>query len=357
MITKVTLLNQQCAITQIKMKSLLTIYLLSIANLLFAQPDSAHFYFKKGMDEKTARRYLVSSDYLDKAIKFDPTYLDAYIENGRVNLEMRKIDAAQGNFTKAYTLQPTNSVAIKELSSLYFNNRQFLKAINLAQKCISCPDAERIIALSYYNLEDYGKAISGLNKVLSKDPKDAEATYFLGKSYLELEDYKNATPQFQKAVILDPTKSLWMYELGLIYYNKGDFQSALKYFKQAETAGYIKSNDFYENTGFSYLNTGDVENGMKYLQTVLSRKPRDKELLTDVAYSLYKANKWDDALVYYQKLLELDAKDANALYMAGMTFQKKGNKERGQQMCDEAIKLDPSLAKNRQKKGGDNFGL
>ena len=124
----------------------------------------------------------------------------------------------------------------------------------------------------------------------------------------------------------------------------------------AETAGYIKSNDFYENAGFAYLNTGDIENGMKYLQTVLSRKPRNKELLTDIAQSMYHAKRYDDALIYYQKLLELDPKDANALYMAGMTFQKKGQKERGQQMCDQAIKIDPSLAKNRQKKG-ECFGL
>ena len=338
------------------MKILITLIFFSQAACTLAQSDSAHYYFKKGIDEKAARRYLVSAGYLDKAIKFDPKFVDAYLENGRVNLEMRKVDAAQANFLKAYTLQPTNAVAVRELSSLYFNNRQFQKAIDLAQKCGNCPEGEKIIAMSYYNLEDYGKAIAGLQKVLSKNPKDAEAAYTLGRSYLETEDYKNAAIQYQRAVDLDPSKNVWMYELGLIYYNKNDFQSALKYFKMAEAAGYIKSNDFYENTGFAYLNTGDAENGMKLLQIVVLRKPRNKELLTDIAQAMYSSKKYDEALIYYQKLLELDPKDANALYMAGMTFQKKGQKERGQQMCDQAIKIDPSLAKNRSKKG-ESFGL
>jgi hypothetical protein len=33
-----------------------------------------------------------------------------------------------------------------------------------------------------------------------------------------------------------------------------------------------------------------------------------------------------------------------------------GQKDKGVALCDEAIKLDPSLAKNRQKKG-EEFGL
>ena len=329
---------------------------LCMMNVALSQSDSAQYFYKRGVEEKTARRYLVAAGFFDRAIKFDPKNVQSYIQHGEVDLEMRRIDAAQGNFSKAYSLEPSNPVVIKELTSLYFNNRQFQKAIDFAQKCTSCPDAERIIAMSYFNLEDYGKAVIGLQKALVKKPEDAEAAYTLARCYLEMEDYKKAIPAYQKAVSLDATRNVWMYELGLIFYTNNNFAEALKYFKMSEAAGHIKSNDFYENIGFAYLNTGDVENGMKNLQTVLARKPRDKELITDIAQAMYSSKKYDDALVYYQKLLELNPKDANALYMAGMTFQKKGQKERGQSMCDEAIKLDPSLAKNRQKKG-ESFGL
>ena len=37
----------------------------------------------------------------DKAIQFNQNYTEAYIENGKVNLEMRKIDAASGQFYKS----------------------------------------------------------------------------------------------------------------------------------------------------------------------------------------------------------------------------------------------------------------
>jgi hypothetical protein len=36
--------------------------------------------------------------------------------------------------------------------------------------------------------------------------------------------------------------------------------------------------------------------------------------------------------------------------MAGMTFQKLGQKEKGKKICDNAIAMDPSLARYRQRK-------
>lgn len=335
---------------------LLTIIAIFTFSQIFSQSDSAHFYFKKGTDEETAKRYLLSSKYFDKAIQFDPNYIDAYVENGRVNIEMRKIFLAKGYFEKAYKLQPENPTVIKELATLYFNDRQFQKAIDLAQKCKSCPDAERIMAMSNYQIEDYVKAVAGLEKYLSKNPNDAEATYTLGRSYLELEDYKNAIRYYQKALAIDPTKGVWMYELALQLYNSNDYPNAKKYFVMAGDAGYPKSNDYYENLGFAYINVGEIDNGLKNLTIVLSRKPNNKELLNDIAQALYSAKHYEEALGYYQKLLELNSKDANSLYMAGITFQKMGQKEKGVAMCDEAIKIDPALAKNRQKKG-DQFGL
>ncbi len=126
--------------------------------------DSAQFYFNKGIEEKEARLFAVAAKNFDKAIQFNQNYPEAYIENGKANLEMRKVDIAMSNYTKAYQLQPGNNEVAKELSTLYFNNRQFQKAIDLLQKCTNCPDADRVLGMSYYNLEDYAKAVIFLQK-------------------------------------------------------------------------------------------------------------------------------------------------------------------------------------------------
>ena len=141
---------------------------------------------------------------------------------------MRKTDIAKGHFAKVNELDATNKAAIKELTSLYFDHRQFKKAIEFAGKCEGCENADKVIAISNYRLENYGAAIKGLTAVLAKNPNDAEATYTMGRSYLDMEQYKTAVPWYNKAVQLDTTKNMWAYELGLLYYNLNDFKKCCK---------------------------------------------------------------------------------------------------------------------------------
>lgn len=330
---------------------LLTASLYLISTSLFSQnADSASYYFKKGIEEKDARRFAIAEKYFSKSIDFGQDNVDAYIENGKVNLEMRKIYDAQKNFTKAYELQPSNPEVIKQMAELYFNNRQFQKAMEFAQKCTTCPDVDRIFGMCYYQTEDYGKAQTYLQKAVAKNDKDAESAYTLGRTFLELENEKSAIPQYQNAIALDPSRNAWMYELGLIYYSQQDYKDALKYFDMAINAGYTKSNDFNENYGFAQIYSGDTENGAKTLNEVLSKKPNNTELLNNIANAMYEVKRYDDALLFFSKLIELNPKDASSLFMAGMVFQKKGEKDKGQKICDKAIEMDPSLARNRQKK-------
>jgi tetratricopeptide (TPR) repeat protein len=333
------------------MKSLLILIIFCFsASFIFAQTsDSSQFYLQKGKEETGAKRYAVAANNFDKAIQFNPNNVEAYVENGKADLEMRKITAALVNFEKAYQLQQSNETA-KELSTLYFNNRQFQKAIDFSQKC-NCPEADRTMGISYYELEDYGKAQSHLQKALNANDTDAEAAYNLGRTYIELENEKDAIPQYLKAISIEPSRNTWVYELGLLYYSHSDYKNALKYISQAGSDSTLsKTNDYNENLGFAQLFTGDAENGLKTLNTVLAKKPNNKELLNNIANAMYETKHYDDALNYFSKLLELNPKDATSLYMAGMAFQKKGDIEKGKKICDKAIEMDPSLAKNRQKK-------
>lgn len=328
-----------------------TTFLYLFGNMVFAQNlDSSQYYYKKGQEECALNHLGAAGKYFDKAIQIEPNFTEAYIANGKANLGMSRMYEANQNFAKANQLQPSNNEVIHQLMRINFDNHQYQKAMDLALKCKDCDDANRVLGMSYYHLEDYGKAVNYLQKAILKNSNDADAAYTLGRTYLELENEKNAITQFEKAIQIEPTKSVWMYELGLIFYNQNNYKSALQYFDKAVNAGYNKTNDFNENYGFSQLYSGDTENGIKTLDLLLQRKPNNTELLNSIAYALYSTNRYENALGCYEKLLTINPKDASSLFMAGMTFQKMGQKEKGQKICDKAIEMDPSLAKNRQKK-------
>ena len=73
-------------------------------------------------------------------------------------------------------------------------------------------------------------------------------------------------------------------------------------------------------------------------------------ILNMIAESYYDIKKYDDAITYFDKILEVDKTNAEALYMIGMSFQKKGEKAKGQALCDKAIEMDPSLKSLKQEK-------
>lgn len=327
----------------------LTFVAVSIIKFSHAQTDSATFYFESGNTKYESRLYNAAQKDYEKAIELNPNFTAAYIANGKVDMETNRMYQAGQNLDKAYALEPSNKEIIKLLMEFNFNSRQNKKAIEFAEKC-TCGATDRVLGMSYYRLEDYGKAESYLIKALKKDPKDGEAAYSLGRTYMEMENVKSTITYYQMAVDASPDRGNWQYELALVYYNVNDYKNSLKCFNGAIAAEYRQDNDFLENMGFCQLYAGEIENAMKSLTKVMEKKPNNATLMTDIAYAMYTTKRYQGAVDFYEKALTINPKDASSLFMAGMSFQKMGQKDKGQAICDKAIEMDPSLAKNRQKK-------
>lgn len=315
----------------------------------FAQSDSAQFYFESGNQKVEQKLYNAAQKDYEQAIRINPKFVAAYLANGKVDMQANRIYQAGQNFNKAYELDPSNKEIIRHLMEWNFNSRQNQKAIELAAQC-GCMAADRITGMSYYRLEDYGRAETYLLKALKKDPKDGEAAYALGRTYMELENVKATIQYYQMAVDASPERGNWQYELALLYYNVSDYKKSLKCFEGAITAGYRQDNDFLENLGFCQLYAGEIDQAMKSLNQVIDRKPDNATLMSDIGYAMYMTKRYQGAVEFYEKALTINPKDASSLFMAGMSFQKMGQKDKGQAICDKAIEMDPSLAKNRQKK-------
>ena len=262
---------------------------------------------------------------------------------------MRRMDPAMTDFVRANELDPSNTEVIKELMDLYYSYHQYQKAIDFAAKCTKCTSLEKTVAFCYYNLEDYVSAEKILLKLLPKNSADAEMNYTLGKCYMQMEMNGKAIPYFMKAVELDTTKSTWLFELGLLNYATDNYKNAVIYFNKAAEKGFPVSNAFNENLGYAYIYSGDFAKGEKILLDILAKKRGNKDILRDIAQIYYDRRLYDKSLEFCQRLMEMDMKDARALYQAGLCFQMKGDKERGQQMCDRAIEMDPSLRGLKKK--------
>lgn len=339
-------------------KNLLIPVILLISSFVYGQKDSADYFYQQALAENAAGRKLEVLKNLEVAFRHDPTNRNIVKDLAETLLDLRKYVNAREMFKVLEAMvEPTPSL-YKQLFTLHYNTKKFDDALQYAEKLKKADPSEKLsyhIGKIYYDREDYGQAITHLKAAEKEDPDNAEVPYLLGRSYADMMNYKQAIPYMKKAINLDVTKSYWVYELALVCYAIHADNDALKYMLLAGERGYKKNNDYNENLGIAYLNTGNLEQGVKILDEILVKKPGDLNILNIIAESYYYAGKYQPAIDYWDRILEFDKTSAQSLYMIGMAYQKKGEKDKGIALCDKAIEMDPSLSSLKQKKM--NIGL
>lgn len=312
-----------------------------------AQKDSASHYYQTGQEALQEKKFRVSELAFNRSIEFDQNYLPSLKGLYQTLKAQSRYPEAYAVLLKIAPLTPTtDEMVIGELADMSLSLRRWQDAINYGEKAIqlNLPGNHAFaVSKAYYNLEDYGKALKYADQAWRKDSSNAEIAYIAARSFLEMSNYKKAAGCYEQALAADPTKVIWMYEAGLVYYAIPNDKKAIYWIEKAGENGYAKSADYYENLANAYINDKQFEKGNEILVQLVSKRPYDTELLYNVADGYYKQTKYDLAIEYWDKVLALDKENAQALYMIGLSYQKKGDVQKGQQLCDAAIKLDPSL--------------
>jgi tetratricopeptide (TPR) repeat protein len=333
--------------------SLFFIAFLSFTTIAIAQADSADFFYQKALKEKEAGRKLEVWKNMEKAYRYKPDDKTIVTEYAGILLDLRKYSLGKEMLQKLEQMGDNSASLYKQLLTLSYNTKQFDDALLYAEKLKKADPSANVNFYAgkiHYDKDNYGEAIKCLQAAEKEEPQNAEVPYLIARSYADMTNYKLCIPYFEKAITMDPSKNNWVYELGLICYAMNADKDALKYMLLAAERGYKRDNDYMENLGIAYLNTGNLDEGVKILKEILVKKPSDLNLLNMIAEAYYYTGKFKDAIDYWDLVLTYDKTNAQSLYMIGMSYQKKGEKDKGITLCDKAIEMDPSLASYKQKK-------
>jgi tetratricopeptide (TPR) repeat protein len=85
------------------------------------------------------------------------------------------------------------------------------------------------MGVSYFKIKKYKSALYYLD--LANNSSDPEILYYLGASYYELQNYSKAIRVFKKSLIINPKNEYTIYALGQTYIesdNKRDSKRQLK---------------------------------------------------------------------------------------------------------------------------------
>ena len=333
-------------------KAICTIALSTLSFLSFAQSDSASAFLNKGLDEKQKSHRNEALKYFEKAYSYNKTDKQITSELASAYLGLRRYAQARTTFLSLEQLGDKSPATLKQIMQLSFNMRNFDDAIKYAHLLKKADASEKVsyyIGKANYEKEYYGDAIKFLDAASKEEPANAEIPYLVARAYADMMNYKQAVAYFQKALSIQPGQSRWIYEMSLMYYGMHDDANSLKYMLEAAEKGLKRDNEYLENLGIAYLNVKKYDQGLEILKEALGRRPSDMNLLNMIAEAHYDAKKFEDAIGYWDQILGLDKTNAPALYMIGLSYQKKGEKGKGMALCDKAIEMDPSLAGHKRK--------
>lgn len=204
----------------------------------------------------------------------------------------------------------------------------------------------------FLNYERYQSAEGVFQKLLASNPNNIEAAYWLGQTYLanqDIVDTTSAKELYQKTLQANPNAPLIMVGIGQVELGEGKAADAKSHFETAISLAKKKEkDDIQEAVGRANVvaKNGDILYGIQKLKDAAERDKKNAEIYNLIGEGYWKLNDGSNAIINYQKALELDPKDARASWMIGRIYETQGYNQEAIYMKHylDAIQEDPNFA-------------
>ncbi|MES2543615.1 MAG: tetratricopeptide repeat protein [Bacteroidota bacterium] len=242
-----------------------------------SEADLDKFNFQKGYSYFTANDKKQATPYFNSVLKSP-----VYGSQAKYYLGFMAYEGDDYKNANKYFEQVSGEEKYKEKLSYFqadmsFKSGDFKKAIELGTVAMAKSTTQekselnKIIGESYFNLNQYDKAIPFLNLYKGKKGRWNNTDYYqLGFAYYKQNDYENAITQFNKIIGgKDAVAQNAYYHLGESYLKTDKKQQALNAFKNASEMVYdlkIQEDAFLNYAKLSY----DIGNSYQSVPDVLS---------------------------------------------------------------------------------------
>lgn len=195
-------------------------------------------------------------------------------------------------------------------------------------------------------------------KKVDEAPKDAEAHANLGVVFQKQKRYSEALQEYRKAEALNPSNINTKVNIGTLYQEQKKFNEAVSVYDsilqmqphnvnvlvyKAECLKELRRNEDAVNLYKTALNldpknssikaklfellkdTMPTEEVLAFLYKNVQNSPMNADSYYEFAYELHKANKIDDAIVYYLETIKLDKTKVDAYINLSQAYRQKRN--------------------------------
>ena len=266
------------------------------------------------------------------ALQTEDSKSEFYFLMGYAYYHLGEIERAVYCFDNAFKLRPYEVEAAKNLGKIYFNQNEFKKATSL------------------------------LKKVLSIVPFDYEAKFLLERSAREKSIQKKENkPKITKNMVD-------MVDLEYKYVFKSDInhiisvmnETALSLLRSGHLGKAIRlirifleihdlSPDLNYNLAHFYSMNNDLGKAIKYAWRVTELKKNFRDAYDLVGNIFFRLKDYENALVAYQKVIDIGPKDAKGYYNLGCVFSAMEDLDNAEESWKNAISREKVRKVKKEK--------
>ena len=231
--------------------------------------------YKKSQDKSTLESAI---EIFNESVSIDPLKSQTYsilatcyyemgdqkkaIESGKLGYE-KNPEYFQTNFTlgqilsligdkkealfhieQAVKLDPSNTDAVRQLATLYYDNGDKEKSVETFEVAIKQEDDKIIKANLYFNLgvlymqlDQFEQAEDNFFFAYDLNPEDTEALSGIAQTFENAEKWRRASKFYRELIQLDPENPDHYKGMARVLIKQGDMDGATKYFEKAKKLG------------------------------------------------------------------------------------------------------------------------
>ncbi len=306
------------------------------------KPYQSNYWFYKGECYYLGNNYQDAISAYSQAIVLKNDYAEAFLKRGLSNLHLNKNKEAIDDFTQSLQINPQSYEAQKGIGDAYFALKDYKNssiALGLCLDMKSFKSADQVnltaeifntIGKSYYNLNDFDKALDNFKSAVKKNDGLAEPHYNKGLTYFKLDNVKDAIKEMKYAISLDGNHYEWQYNLAHALQDSKTYDEAEHYYANVikmDSTNALPDAVYYH--GFCEYKLKNYSAALSDYQKSLSTRPGNTlaSVYCEMGNIYLNVGKYDSAYDYLNKSYVKDSTNGLILYSMASCIYLKGNTE------------------------------
>lgn len=283
---------------------------------------------------------------LDGVLAKAPADHDAAMLKANLLLERGKredLDKAIALYDVVLKAQPKDAAAKLNLGRAYLGKGDLVAARKNLQDAAqesAAADLPKML-LATVNILDKKPtdAVSSLDEVIGRNPKDGRARFLKFAALMELKRYEDAQPVLDSLVADYPRSRDLRVQQGLL-------AIAMKRYKDAETVFNRLATEQYDAKAVAglaetYVAQQQFERAMKILSEEVNKNPKADMLRLMMAKTAMQAGNYDKAIGDFQELRAANPQNASLTMELGNAYREKGDMPKAIEELQKASQLNP----------------